>query len=60
MVSIIATILSIIGSIIVTGVNDNKLINSIKEQQEVSLTVDSEEILNKLNKETIYFYEKVK
>lgn len=59
-VSIIATILSIIGSIIVTGVNDNKLINSIKEQQEVSLTVDSEEILNKLNKETIYFYEKVK
>ena len=59
-ITIATTVLSIIGSIIVTGVNDNKLINSIREQQEVTLTVDSEEILNKLNKETIYFYEKVK
>lgn len=59
-ISIATTVLSIIGSIIVIGMNDNKLINSIREQQEVTLTGDCEEILNKLNKETIHFYEKVK
>lgn len=59
-VSIIATILSIIASIIVTSVNDNKLINAIKEQQEVTLSIDKEEILKRLNQDTIHFYEKVR
>ena len=59
-ISIIATILSIIASIIVTSVNDNKLINAIKEQQEVTLSIDKEEILKRLNQDTIHFYEKVR
>lgn len=59
-ISFIVTILSIIASIIVTCVNDNKLINTIKEQQEVTLSIDREEILNRLNQDTIHFYEKVR
>ena len=59
-IPIIATVLSIIGSIVVTVINDNKLINSIKEQQENVLIVNSEDILNQLNENTIHFYEKFK
>jgi hypothetical protein len=51
--------ITIVVSIILSIRNDNKVLDSLREQQ-TEITLDYESILNDLNKNTIKFYEKYK
>lgn len=57
--SIIGFILSLLLSVILTISNDNKMLNSIREQEQES-SINYQEILEDLNKNTYSFYERFK
>lgn len=59
-VSIVCMIIEIVVSIILSTNNDNKLIDSIKEQHVKEITADYNSILDNLNQNTIQFYDKQK
>ena len=56
--SLIVTVLTVIISIWLSIANDNKLLNSLREQNSVVMQADYSSILNKLNENTYRFYGK--
>ncbi|MEE0948721.1 MAG: hypothetical protein U0L53_08385 [Bacteroidales bacterium] len=58
-IGLVAVIICFIGMMIVSIRNDNKVLDSFREQQ-TEITLDYESILNDLDKNTIKFYEKYK
>lgn len=55
--SLVAAVLSIVISIIMSSANDRQMLKSIRNQAMEVSTVDYEDILNKLNTNTMTFYE---
>ena len=53
----IVTILTIIISVILSLWNDNRMINSIREQYQVQISIDNIDLLNKLDNSTNIFYD---
>ncbi len=57
-IDLIVLIIVIAASIIITSYNDNKILNEIREQYvNNDFSIDSHQMLNKLNQNTISFYE---
>lgn len=58
-VTVIAIIIGIGVSVILTSVNDSKLIDNLREQHEKNIIIDNNSLLNTLNENTIHFYQKL-
>lgn len=58
-IGLVAVIICFIGMMIVSIRNDNKVLDSFREQK-TEITLDYESILNDLDKNTVKFYEKYK
>lgn len=58
--SVVAFVLSLLGSIVLSIINDNHMINSIKVQEKKVISINYKVIIDKLNDNTISFYDAYK
>lgn len=58
-VSIVIFLVCIIISIVLSVKNDNRLLDSMREQHQKNIDINTKELSDSLNKNTVHFYEKI-